>query len=188
MSRPGLGLLATALLLLGRGAFASGESHDVTYDANTDFKSLHTFSIRDGQINSTKPEFDNRLFRQRMERDIRAALTSRGLTESTGHADVIVTWSLVDTDVAAVERIGPTRIPDTATSRGFVIPGGPQPNLYTEGTLVIDLGNAAGKLIWRGTWSEQERSTPNLSNKLSDDVRRLLREFPPKRKQGLIAD
>jgi hypothetical protein len=181
-------LLGTALLLLGRGACAGGESHDVTYDANTDFKALRTFAIRDGRVNSTKPEFANRLFRQRMERDIRAALISRGLKESAGTADVVVTYSLVDTDVAGVERIPPTRVPDTAASRGFVIPGGPQADLYTEGTLVIDLSNAAGKLIWRGTWSERERSTPNLSSKLSDDVRKLLREFPPKRKQGVFVN
>lgn len=174
-------------MLVGSGsACASGEKHDITHDGSTDFKALKTFAIRDGRINSSKPEFDNRLFRQRMERDIRTALLSKGLEESNGPADMVVTYSFVDTDVAGVDRVPPTRIPDTPAARGFVIPGGASPDLYTEGTLVIDISNAAGKLIWRGTWSERERSSPNLSNRLSDNVRALLREFPPKRKQGLF--
>lgn len=178
-------LPACALLLLAQGVHAAA-AHDVTFDAGVDFKALRTFAIQDGQINSTKPEFDNRLFRQRLQRDIRAALQSRGLDESAGPSDVVVSYSLIDTDVAAVQRREPLRVPDTAASRGFVIPGGPEPNLYTEGTLVVDLKDAAGKLIWRGTWRGQERSSPDLSNKLSDGVRTLLREFPPRRKQGLI--
>ena len=39
-----------------------------------------------------------------------------------------------------------------------------------------------------GTWRDQEQSGPTLSRKLSDDVRKLLREFPPKRKQGLFVN
>jgi len=172
--------------LLGALAWAAGaraDSHDVSYAPGIDFRLLKTFSIRAGQIASDKPEIDNRLFRQRLEDSIAAALRARGLQQATDGADVIVTYSFGETDVSKVERLAPTRIPPSSGARGFVIPGsGPTPVLSTEGTLVVDLDDAHGALLWRGTWRDQEKSGPRLSRNLSEDARKLLAEFPPKRR------
>jgi hypothetical protein len=184
---PGRTLLCCALLLAG-AAPAAEVSHDVTFDSNVDFHSLHTFTIGAGRTSSRffEPEIDNRLFLQRMRSSIRAALAGHGMQEASGQPDIAVSFSVVIADYASVERREPMRVPDTATQRGFVIPGGPEPLLFTAGTLVIDLTDASGKLLWRGTWHERQRSGPKLSSKLSDDARALLQEFPPRRKQGLI--
>ena len=168
---------------------AAADTHDVNFDASVDFKALKTFAINGGRINSAKPEIDNRLFRQRLEDSIRATLVQKGLQETPDRPDVTVTYTYEDRDVSGVERTGPVRIPDNALARGYVIPGsGPSPTMYTEGTLVIDILDSANSLLWHGTWRDQEQSGPTLSRKLSEDARRLLREFPPRRKQGLLSD
>jgi len=173
--------------LLAPTVVAAADTHDVSFDASVDFRALQTFAITSGQITSEKPEIDNRLFRQRMEDSIRATLLKKGLNETRDHPDVTATFHYDEKDVSGVQRSGPTRIPDNAVARGYVIPGsGPSPVMYTEGTLVIDLLDASGKLLWRGTWREQEQSGPKLSSKLSKDASALLGEFPPRRKQGLI--
>jgi len=175
-----------ALALLGALAWAAGaqaDSHDVSYAPGIDFRSLKTFSVRSGQIRSAKPEIDNRLFRQRMEDSIVAALRARGLREETDHPDMIVTYSFQDRNVSEVERRGPTRIGPSPGVRGFVIPGsGPTPVLFTDGTLVVDIDDTQGSLLWRGTWHDQEDSGPSLSRNLSEDARKLVALFPPQRK------
>jgi len=176
-------LLGTALLLAG-GAAAIEVDHDISFDAKADFTALRTFSIGEGQTASRffQPEIDNRLFLQRMRSSIRAALTARGLQETTGRADLAVTFHVTNADYATVERREPVRIPDSPAARGHVIPGGPEPVMFIAGTLVIDLTDASGTLVWRGTWHERERSGPKLSGKLSEDARKLLSKYPPKRR------
>jgi hypothetical protein len=50
--------------------------------------------------------------------------------------------------------------------------------LFTEGTLVIALHNAANVLVWRGTVSNREQSGPALSG----DAGKLMAKYPPKKK------
>lgn len=181
--QPGRSMLATALLLLAAAATASQVGHDISFDSKADFRALRTFTIGEGEVASRfyKPEIDNRLFLQRMRSTIRAALTAKGLTETTDRPDLAVSFRIVDSDYATVERRPPVRIPGSAVAPGLVIPGGPQPQLFVAGTLVIDLTDSSGTLVWRGTWHERERSGPRLSRKLSEHARKLLSGYPPKR-------
>jgi len=175
-----LPLLAAGAMLVPTAAGAA-ETFDITFEPGVDFRALRTFAIRGSRIASDKPEIDNRLFRQRMEDSIRAALKKQGLTEDTTRPDVWLTYSFDDRDVSGVDRQPARRIPDSPQARGFVIPGsGPTPVLYTEGTLVIDFADAAGSLLWRGTYRDRETSGPRLSRNLSEDARRLLSKFPPR--------
>ena len=68
--------------------------------------------------------------------------------------------------------------------RGEVIPGtGPIPELFTEGTLVIDMtAGQAGALVWRGTYRDEERSGPRLARKLPEDATQLLSKYPPRKR------
>lgn len=155
----------------------------VTFDAGTDFSHLRTFALREGTIQSAKPEIDNRLFRQRMDDAIREQLRRKGLEEVSTDPALVVTFSFTDADYSQVQRTPPTRIPDAPGQRGFVVPGsGPQPLLFTEGTLVIDIFDARGELVWRGTWRNTERSGPKLSASLSGNARKLLSKFPTRRR------
>jgi uncharacterized protein DUF4136 len=56
-------------------------------------------------------------------------------------------------------------------------------NRYTEGTLVIDLIARDGRtLVWRGVYTDDEKDAAKLAKKLSDDVKKLFEEYPPKKK------
>lgn len=175
---------AAALFALATGVCAAADGGNISFDAGTDFGALRTYAIRDGRIDSQKPEIDNRLFRQRMNDSIRAALARKGLQENSSSPDVRVTFHFTDADFSEVERMGPTRVADIpGRQRGFVVPGTrPRPLLFTEGTLVIDIHNAADVLVWRGTFRNRERSGPLLSRKLSGDAGKLLSKYPPKRR------
>lgn len=172
-----------ACALLAPGTARAAETFDISFEPTVEFHALQTFAIRDGQINSDKPEIDNRLFRQRMQNSIRTALEKKGLKEDRTRPDMWVTYSFHDRDGNAVSRQPASRVPDSPLARGFVIPGsGPVPVLYTEGTLVIDLMDSANSLLWRGTWRDRESSGPRLSRNLSEDARKLLSKYPPRRR------
>jgi hypothetical protein len=166
------------------GVVAAADGGSISFEASVDYRALQTFSIRAGRIDSPKPEVDNRLFRQRMDDSIRTALTKKGLHEVTTNPDLVVTFHFSDADFSEVQRTQPVRVPPIPGQQpGFVVPGlGPRPELFTEGTLVIDVFDAAGSLVWRGTWRNREWSGPTLSRKLSEDARKLLSKFPPKKR------
>jgi len=178
--------------LLFAAVFASATTwagSDISFAPGTDFRSLRTFTLVPGDIASDKPEINNRLFRQRLESSIRAALLKKGLKEDpSGKADVSVTYSVRDKDVRAVERQGPTRIPGGRGAGGQAAPDivvrtpVAVPKLYTEGVLVIDISNASKSLLWRGTHEDRASSSPLLSKQLSEDARKLLAGYPPKQK------
>jgi hypothetical protein len=156
---------------------------DISFSAGTDFRALKSFAIREGSIASDKPEINNRLFRQRLESSIRAALIKKGLQEKPDKPDVWVTYSVRDKDVRAVERVAPTRMSGGPGGPDMVMRGPPaNPVLYTEGVLVIDVSSASNALLWRGTEQDRANSTPLLSKKLSEDARKLLAKYPPAKK------
>jgi hypothetical protein len=52
-----------------------------------------------------------------------------------------------------------------------------------EGTLVIDVTTtASGKLVWHGVYQRVEDNATKLSKKLPDDAKKLLSDYPPKKK------
>jgi hypothetical protein len=158
---------------------------DVSFAAGTDFRSFSTFAIREGVIASDKLEINNRLFRQRLEASIRAALLKKGLKETSSNPHVWVTYAVRDKDVRAVERIRPTRIrgsgPAGADIAAVQTPVA-NPVLYTEGVLVIDVTNPSNSLLWRGTLDDRAATAPKLSKQLSVDAGKLLAKYPPAKK------
>ena len=152
------------------------DSHGVDFDASVDFRTVTTFVLHPGVVHSKKPELDNRLFVQQLDDTIRAALLARGLKEVVNQPGVVV-----DVSVAGVDASRSVRHPGTRAG-GVVFPGsGIQREEYAEGTLVIDMSQN-GALIWRGTYHDEERSSPTLARRFPTDAKTLLADFPPKRK------
>lgn len=174
-------LLGAVLAILAMGARAA-DGQSINFDANTDFTALRTFAIREGRLATSKPEIDNRLFRQRLENSIRATLTSKGLKEVAQGADLSVTYAFNDADFSVLEMTQPVLVPGGANNPATVIPGGPRGAMFTEGTLVIDLRTASDAVVWHGTYHDREASGPTLSRNLSTNARKLLSKYPPKQK------
>jgi hypothetical protein len=171
------GILGAAAVsaVLATGIACAAQGASITFEADADFRAISSFAIAEGQIHVNKPEINNRLFRQRMDDAIRAALTSKGLKEVTDRPDVTVSYQISDGDFSVVERRQPLRIPGQDPPN---MPVRHTPVLYTEGTLVVDVFNASNTLIWRGTYRDRETKTPSLSRNLSVDARKLLSKFP----------
>jgi len=176
-------LVPLASVLLAAPMLAADEK-SIVFDENVDFSTVRTFAIRERTIDSDKPELDNRLFRQQLDDTVRTTLTSKRLREVATDPDVWIDYHLAGTDYSVIGGQRGLRIPPGPFgSRGTVIPGtGPRPELFTEGTLVIDMiTNPAGALVWRGTYRDEEKSGPTLARKLPNDARALLSEYPPDR-------
>jgi hypothetical protein len=173
---------AALLVLVAPCVGLAAEGATVTFQAGVDFREFRSFAIADGNIavKYRKPEIDNRLFRQRMEDTIRAALVSKGLKEVADQPDITVTYQISDGDFSDVEHRPAVRVPRTGNQEGYNIPVGAAPVLYTEGTLIVDISNAAKTLLWRGTYRDRETKSPALSRNLSLDARKLLAKYPPK--------
>jgi len=178
----------TSLLagLILSSSFLHADDRHIDFDTNADFSGIKTFAIREGRINSPKPELNNRLFIQKLGEAIRSQLTAKGLKETADSPNIVVDFSIAGMDYSTVERHPATRIPDgPGGQRGYIVDGtGPQPVLSTEGTLVIDMmANPSGMLLWRGIYRDEESIGTKLAQKLPGDARKLLSEYPPKRKK-----
>ncbi len=151
---------------------ALGQKIDVEYDHGSDFLHYRTFAIRQGEINSRNPALNSDLVRRNIEDSIRKHLTSRGLAETAGAADLNVRFSLGSVNRRDVEiypagwRWGAHRV---------VAP-------YTEGTLVIDLRDAHRRqLVWRGIAVEDKPNPAKIERHLDDMVRKTIGKYPPKK-------
>ena len=68
-------LCATALL---------ADEHSVDFDQHTNFSNLKTFAVREGKINSLRPELNNAIVGKKIADAIRAELKAKGLKETVG--------------------------------------------------------------------------------------------------------
>src|ERR1700676_5384939 len=146
----------------------------VEFDQAADFGKYKTFAIRDGQLNSKNPALNSELVKKRIERDIERYLTARGLEMTSVRADLNVRYRFGSARKAEIERY-----PAGWRGLGTRVVRVP----YTEGTLVIDLRDAAARsLVWRGIASEEKSDGAKIEGKLDDMVRKALERYPPKQK------
>ena len=133
--------------------------------------------IRDARVVSSRPELSHQLFAKDLVEAIRAELTAKRLTETADRPDVIVDCSVTGVDY----YIGP------AGRANMIVPGRAQsfaPVSFTEGTLVIDLREAEqGALVWHGVYRDPRDSAAKLAQKLPAGAKKLLSEYPPKKKK-----
>lgn len=166
-------VVITSVLLSAGSGFA--QKINIEFDQSADFSRYRTFAIRGGQLNSKDPGLNSELTRKKIDSDIEHALTGKGLSQTTGRADLNVRYHFGSARKQQVERY-------PAGWRGWGTRVVRVP--YTEGTLVIDLHDATSKsLVWRAI-ARQDKSKPaDLSGKLDDMVRKSFDKYPPKQKQ-----
>ena len=127
-----------------------------------DPSAFRTFAIRSGRVESARPEFDNPLLVKKLSSSIRAALTSRGLTETSDRPDLVVDYVLATEDINTISSEPP---------RG--------PLRLMKVSLVIDLmagGTAAP--VWRGVYRDEQKIGSRLVEKLPEAARELAAKFP----------
>ena len=175
-----------ALLLLS--APLGADDHIVDFDIHFDFSQVRTFAIRDGKVISARTELNNSLVIQNLRQALTTALTARGLKATTGRPDVFVEFRVDGLDYSVGPFGRATRIagrgqrgrgrPGTADPESATPPG------FSEAVLVVDLlASQPELLIWRGVYRDNERNASRLVEKLPDDARKLVGEYPPRRRR-----
>lgn len=161
-----------AAMLLA-GASAQAQKITVEFDQSANFGQYKTFSIRGGQLNSRNPALNSELIKKQIESDIARDLTARGLTESSGRADLVVNYHFGSKRKAEVEAY-------PAGWRGWGTRYVRVP--YAEGTLVIDLRDPETRsLVWRGIASEEKDEGAKIAGKLDKMVEKTVEKYPPKK-------
>jgi hypothetical protein len=151
---------------------ASAQKITVEFDQAADFSKYKTFTIRKGTLNSRNAALHSDLVRKQIDADIEKALTKKGLTEVSGHADLNVVYRL-----GAARRTQLEAYPAGWRGWGTRVVRVP----YAEGTLVIDLRDPATRsLVWRGIAQESKSDPTKIQGKLDDMVKKSFDKYPPK--------
>ena len=165
--------LKLALLCLLAAHVALAQKVTVEFDKNVDFTKFKTFAIRGGELNSRNPALTSNLVKKQIEADIEQRLTSKGLTQATGTADLNVRYTFGQARKVEVETY-PAGWYGLGT-RAVRVP-------YAEGTLVIDFRDPATRaLVWRGVASDEKTDPAKLEGKIDDMVKKSIDKYPPKK-------
>ena len=162
--------LAVLGLLTANAALA--QKVTVEFDKSADFTKFKTFSIRGGELNSRNPALNSNLVKKQIETDIEQRLTSKGLTQTTGDADLNVRYTFGQARKVEVETY-PAGWYGMGT-RAVRVP-------YAEGT-PLDLRDPATRsLVWRGVASDEKTDPAKLEGKIDDMVKKSIDKYPPKK-------
>jgi hypothetical protein len=157
-----VGTLAGLILC---SVFLFADEHNVDFDHHTDFSKLKTFAVRQGKVNSPRPELNNPLLLKKVADTIQTTLTARGLKGTANSPDILVDYSVTSEDFSETRGGAPA---------------------FSQGTLVIDLiKRDSNMLVWRSVYRDNEKNSAKLAQKLPDDAKKSLSEYPPKQ-SGVI--
>jgi len=181
-------VLLAALLLVS--APRRADDHNVDLDKSTDFSKLKSFMIQPGKIDSSRQELNNAIVLGKIADAIRATLLSKGLMEVGARPDVTVEFTASGVDY----NVGPGGIANPINAsrgdrggRGALGPNGTGergPVDFSIGTLVVDVKRTTepSGLIWRGVYHDNEKNSAELGQKFPDDAKKLLSEYPGRKK------
>ena len=172
--------LASLVALVLAVAPAVADDSIVQFDARFDFAKVRTFAIRDGRLRSAREELTNALVAQNLKEAIRAQLVARGLKESAAGADLFVDFSVTSDDYSIGSGGRANRIGTGLRGRRGTAGDGPPD--FSIAALVIDLvaSQQPELLVWRGVYRDTERNISKMVQKLPDDTRKLISDYPPK--------
>jgi hypothetical protein len=146
------------------------------YDRNADFSQYKTFSFE-------KVQTEHPFWGDRVKSAVSAALTAKGLTEVPSDGDIAIIAIGMTKDQQTLD----TFYENYANGWGWNWGGGygeatTTPEIYSVGTLVVDLFDAKRKkLIWRGSETNALSVQSSKSIKyFNKGVEKLFRQYPPK--------
>ena len=168
-------LTAIVLTTFAMSAVLVADDRNVDFDPSADFSSFKTFTLRDGQVMARAPELKNDLVQKRIADNIRQQLMAKGLTEAPQMGDLVVNWRF-----GAMNRRDVQTWPAGRWGRATRV----EAYQFTEGTLTVDLLNREKReLAWRGIYRDDESKPSKIAEKLADDIKKLFKEYPPKKKK-----
>jgi len=143
------------------------DDHHIDFDNKVDFGLFKTFVFIDGKVDSRRPEINSQLTLKAVGDAIRSELSLKGMTETQQNADLAVTFS-----ISSLPLRGGTGPRGNRGAEGF------------RGTFAIDVtSRSSNLLVWRGVYTDDESTAAKLAGRLPSDAKRLLSEYPPKKKK-----
>jgi hypothetical protein len=143
------------------------DTHRVEVADKADFSAFKTFIVRDGHATSRRAEINSQVLLTKIQDAIRTGLVAKGLKETQDHPDLIVTFSLGEQGQRGTVGRGISNMQVISTS---------------EGTLVVEMTSGTG-LVWFGTYTDSEPDAARLAKRVPDDAKKLVSEYPPKKKK-----
>lgn len=158
------------------------------FDHTVDFSKYRTYQLVGGHIvNNGVLDDGNTLVKERINGSLVNAMQAKGLTPVQGDAapDLIVGYMAGARRRTEIEGMGPyTPGVGPYWNAGWWTPGYMDwwSRSYEEGTLVIDLVDAASKrLVWRA-YTRAEITQPVTDQKVAKAVDKAFKDYPPKAK------
>jgi hypothetical protein len=171
-------LFLTALLLLASCDLKTS----VDFDRNADFSAIETYAW----VGRKHPEISD-LTHKRIVAAVEEQMGLEGLTKVESNPDVYVTYHGDDNQRTVIDTThygygyGPGWY---WGGYGGVASSTSRVRTYTEGTLIIDIYDAAKKeLVWRGTVTGTVSDNPRQNEKnINKGVAKVFKKFPPPEK------
>jgi len=154
------------------------------HDENVDFSAYSTFAwlSREGSADAELPEH----LRIRLQRVTEEVLTAKGFEPSPAppQTDLLLTYYLgLEKDLRIDWVVYGATSPWGYGSWGGYGYGYAQAREYAEGTLVLDIVDARSRqLVWTGRMEKTIRSADPPGDQVERTVKKLLADFPPKKK------
>jgi len=164
----------------------SGIQVSQDYEQGYDFSGYKTFTWKPND-NNEYGIGDNRLMDKRIRSAIESALSEKQYIQAdSGDADFYISYHMTVEQVISSNNVsGGFSIGRSSYGRygGIGVSTGSQVRAYDQGTLLIDITDAAkDELIWRGisTQAVSEHSNPEESTQvINETVEKMLLQFPP---------
>ena len=153
------------------------------YDKSVDFSGYSTYAWmeRDNSIESQLPEH----LRMRLRRVTEEVLAEKGLEPAPAppQTDLLLTYYFGASDEVEIRHVSYS--PYTPWGYGYwpgFNYGYTEVRSYTEGTVVLDIVDARTRqLVWMGRVEKEIRSVNPPGKKIQKSVKKLLKNFPPKK-------
>ena len=185
-----MGAVAAGAALLTMSCATTSVATD--HDPNVDFTRFRTYAFLGGHIwVNGMADDNNTLVKDRIRNSVVATLTAKGMQQVTSNPDIYVAYLAGARTRTEIESTAPY----TAGFGPYFGVGGWWGPMYTdwwartynEGTLVIDLVDAASKkLVWRA-YAVTEVYKPVSDQKMQQVVAKALKTFPPPPSEALRA-
>lgn len=172
--------LAITLLL---GGCSSGISVHTDFDPAQDFSQYKTY-VWAPPPKTGDPRLDSELAQRRVQAAVDTVLASKGLRPAQGNEqpNFIVGYYAAVEGRVDVQSVGTYYGWGMGPYYGGMYPS-TQTRYYNQGTLIIDIADAAKKqLVWRGTGESEvhrEQDSERRQQRLTAAVQQIMRDFPP---------
>ncbi|MDG6772759.1 DUF4136 domain-containing protein [Thiomicrorhabdus sp. ZW0627] len=176
--------LFLTLVLFG----CSGIPVNQDYDVNADFSKIRILQwLPESQQSIPKAsEYakQNPLIAKRIENAIAANLSSKGMILAPGKADAYITYHMVIKKMLRSDPVSPTfGFGFWGHHTGVMFHTPQEIYEYEDGTLIIDIIDLDGNLLWRGSSNTYlvEQGTPAKTTELVNAVvGKVMAQYPPK--------